>query len=361
MSAAHATVDLDDTRALLEADRDGLLRHAAMAGAQVRSTAAAVEEGALESVAADHRPRSVIWLARRGPAQTAGAMLAAALGATAGEPLVTAAQAPPWIGPLDVVIVAGDDPADRELVASAATAARRGARVVVAAPFEGPLREATAGRCAVLAPRLWTPEEFGLCRYLAAGLATLSAVDPGLQSLGENLGRLADELDAEALRNSPDRELFTNPAKALAERISGRRVVLAGDNPATVLLAQHGAAVLLRVGGQTVCAAGLADALVALSRGAARQFADSADALFHDEEFDGPLPVRSRILALSLADERLMLGARVEGFDEVDIVGAEDVGEAGSAPAGDGRVEQQLATLAVRIEMAAVYLGLAGG
>jgi hypothetical protein len=69
MSAAHATVDLDDTRALLEADRDGLLRHAAMAGAQVRSTAAAVEEGALESVAADHRPRSVIWLARRGPAR----------------------------------------------------------------------------------------------------------------------------------------------------------------------------------------------------------------------------------------------------------------------------------------------------
>ena len=361
MSSTHATVDLDDTRALLEADRDGLLRYAAMAGAQVRATAAAVEEGALESVASDQRPRTVIWLARRGPAETAGAMLTAALGATAGEPLVTVAQAPPWIGPLDVLIVAGDDPGDRELASAAATAVRRGARVVVAAPFEGPLREAAAGRCAVLAPRLWTPDEFGLCRYLAAGLATLSAVDPGLQALGANLGGLADELDAEALRNSPDRELFTNPAKALAERISGRRAVLAGDNPATVQLARHGAAVLLRVGGQTAAAVGLADALVALSRGAAHRFADPADALFHDEEFDGALPVRSRVLALALADERLMLSARVEGFDDVDIVGTEDVGEAGSVPAGNGRVEQQLATLAVRIEMTAVYLGLTGG
>ena len=31
MSAAHATVDLDDTDGLVEADRDGLLRAAAMA------------------------------------------------------------------------------------------------------------------------------------------------------------------------------------------------------------------------------------------------------------------------------------------------------------------------------------------
>ncbi len=383
MSSAHATVDLDDTSALLAADRDGLLRSAAMAGAGVRATAAAVEEGALESLAADQRPRTVIWLARRGPAETAGAMLAAALGATAGEPLVTAAQVPPWIGPLDVLIVAGDDPADPVLVSAAATAARRGARVVVVAPYEGPLRDATAGRAAVLAPRLWTPDEFGLCRYLAACLATLSVVDPGLQALGEGLGGLADQLDAEALRNSPDREVFTNPAKALADRITGRRAVLAGDNPATLALARHGATVLLRVGGQTVAAVGVADALVALrragakrlgesagragakrlgesaGRGAAHRFADPVDALFHDEDIDGPLPARSRVLALTLADERPMLGARIEGIDDVDLVGAEDVGEAGAVRAGG--VEQQLAMLAVRIEMAAVYLGLAGG
>ena len=359
MSAAHATVDLDDTRALLEADREGLLRYAAMAGAGVRATAAAVDEGALESLAADQRPRTVIWLARRGPAETAGSMLVAALGATAGQPLVTAAQVPPWIGPLDVLVVAGDDPADPVLVSAAATGVRRGARVVIAAPFEGPLRDATAARAAVLAPRLWTPDEFGLCRYLGAGLATLSMVDPGLSALRDGLSELADELDAEALRNSPDREVFTNPAKALAERMSGRRTVLAGDNPATLALARHGAEVLLRAGGQVVVPAGLADAMVAVRRDAARQFADPVDALFHDDEIDGPLPARPRVLALALADERLMLAARLEGFDDVDLVGAEDVGEAGAVRAGS--TEQQLAMLAVRFEMAAVYLSLAGG
>ena len=112
MSAAHATVDLDDAAGLLEADREGLLRFAAMAGAQVRATAAAIEEGALESVASDQRPRTVIWLAGRGPAESAGAMLVATLGAVAAQPIVVAAQVPPCIGPLDVLIVAGDDPGE---------------------------------------------------------------------------------------------------------------------------------------------------------------------------------------------------------------------------------------------------------
>ena len=358
MSAAHATVDLDDTAGLLEADRDGLLRFAAMAGAQVRATAAAVEEGALESVVSDQRPRTVIWLAGRGPAESAGAMLVAALGATAAQPIVVAAQVPPWIGPLDVLIVAGDDPADPVLVSAAAMAVRRGARVVIAAPYEGPLRDATAGRAAVLAPRLWVPDEFGLCRYLAAGLAALGAVDSGLRT---DLAALADELDAEALRNSAVREVFTNPAKALAERMTGRQAVLAGDCPGTLALARHGAVVMLRVGGHTVAPAGLADALVALRRGVATRFADPVDALFHDEEIDGPLPSRPRVLALTLADERSLLGPRVAGMDDVDLVGVEDVGEAGSVPATGGRAEQQLATLAVRLEMAAVYLRLAGG
>lgn len=358
MSSPHATVDFDDTEGLLEADRDGLLRAAATAGAQVRATAAAVDEGALDSVSADQRPRTVVWVAGRGPAEAAGAMLTACLGGLAGEPIVVAAESPPWIGPLDVLVVAGDDPGDPALVTAAATAVRRGARVVVAAPYEGPLRDATAGRTAVLAPRLWVPDEFGLCRYLAAGLATLAAVDPALRT---DLSALADELDAEALRNSASREVFTNPAKSLAERITGRQTVLAGDGAATLALARHAASGLLRVGHVAVAAAGLADALVALRAGAARGFADPVDALFHDEELDGPLPSRMRVLALTLAAERAVVSARVAGVDDVQVVGAEDIGEAGSVQVPTGRAEQQLATLAVRFEMAAVYLRLAGG
>ncbi|CAN5832198.1 hypothetical protein BH09ACT7_BH09ACT7_39780 [soil metagenome] len=360
MSALRASIELDDTEGLIAADREGLLRAASSAGAQVRATASAVAEGALDPLLSDQRPRSLIWVSGRGPAATAGVMLAAALGGSAAEPIVVAAEAPPWIGPLDVLVVAGDDPGDPVLAAAAATGVRRGSRVVIAAPYEGPLRDATGGRAAILAPRLWVPDDFGLSRYLAAGLATLQAVDTA-QSV--DLMALADELDAEALRNSASREVFTNGAKALAARIAGRSVVLTGDCAATLALARHAAVVLLRIAQQAVAAAGLADALVALRSHPSDGYGgyDSAESLFHDEELDGPLPDRMRVLALTLAAERQVVAARAAGFADVDLVGVEDVPDPASAPVDSGRPEQQLALLAVRLEMAAVYLQLARG
>ena len=264
MNATQAVVDLDDVDGLLAADREGLLRAASMAGAQVRATAAALDEGDLDALKSDQPPRTVIWVAGRGNAETAGTMLSATLGGSVAAPIVVASEAPPWIGALDVLILAGDDPGDPALVSAAATGVRRGARVVVVAPYEGPLRDATAGRSVSLAPRVSVRDDFGLARYLAAGLAVLQVVDPGLRV---DLAALADELDAEAFRNSAGRELFTNPAKTLAERMSGRDVVLAGDNAATLALARHGAAVLLRIAHEAVAAVGLADALVALRGG----------------------------------------------------------------------------------------------
>jgi hypothetical protein len=334
----------------------------------VRSVAAAAEEGALDSLRIDDRPRSVIWLAGRGTAETAGAMLAATLAGVAEEPIVVAGEAPPWVGPLDLLIVAGDDPGDPALVEAAATGVRRGTRVVVVAPYEGPLRDSTAGRVAVLAPRLAVSDEFGLCRYLAAGLAVLRTVDSHVRI---DLAALADELDAEALRNSAGRELFTNPAKTLAARVSGRRVVLAGDCAATVALARHCSSALLRISHQVVAATGLADAVAALR--AAEGHGDvpsSVDALFHDEEIDGPLPERLQVLALTLGSEKTVVAARVAGLHDIHLIAAEDVpevpgGSAGSAPVpvstGAGPAEQQLAILAVRLEMAAVYLRLVRG
>jgi hypothetical protein len=359
MSVPQATIDFDDVEALLAADRGGLLRSASMAGAQVRATAAALDEGLLESVADDRPPRTVIWVAGRGNAETAGAILSAALGGSASAPIVVGAEAPPWIGALDVLIVAGDDPGDPALVSAAATAVRRGARVVVVAPYEGPLRDATAGRSAVLEPRLQVLDDFGLARYLAAGLAVMHVVDPALRM---DLAELADELDAEALRNSAARELFTNPAKTLAERMSGRTVVLAGDCAATLALARHGSATMLRIAHQAVAAVGLADVIVALRTGLGVQSgADREAALFHDDELDGPLPQRVRTLVLTLDAERAVVSARVAGHDDVDIVGAEDVPDISDSPVQSGRPEQQLAMLAVRLEMAATYLRLAQG
>jgi hypothetical protein len=360
--------DLDDTEGLLAADRDGLLRAASSAGAQVRAIAVAAQEGALDSLRIGDRTRSVIWVAGRGTAETAGTMVAATLGGAASQPFTLAGEAPPWVGPLDVLIVAGDDPGDPALVAAAATGVRRGARVVVATPYEGPLRDSTAGRVAVLAPRLPVPDEFGLCRYLAAGLAVVHAVDPRPTI---DLGWLADELDAEALRNSAARELFTNPAKTIAARMADRQVALAGEGAATLALARHGSSMLLRIAHRVTAATGLADALVAVAAAASNGSWDPDAALFHDEEIDGPLPQRLRVLVLTLGADRTVVAARLAGFDDVELVAADDVPDAsspaaggpGASPeqAGAQRAEQQLAILAVRLEMAAVYLRLVRG
>ena len=362
MNATQAVIDLDDAQGLLGADRDGLLRAASMAGAHVRAVAAALDEGALDSLRDSHdRPRTVIWVAGRGAAETAGTMLAATAGGSAPAPIVIAAEAPPWIGPLDVLIVAGDDPGDPALVGAAASGVRRGARVVIAAPYEGPLRDITAGRVAVMEPRLPIVGGIGLCRYLAVGLAVLQSIDP---RLGADLVALADELDAEALRNSANREVFTNPAKALVERMSRRRVVFVGDCAATLALARHGSGVLLRAASQVAAATGLAEALTALRAGPGPTFVDREEALFHDEEIDGPITDRLRIVVLTLDAERAVVGSRIAGFDDVDVVGAEDVPdlpEGRPARPGAQRAEQQLAILAVRLEMAAVYSRLVRG
>ncbi|MCF6385438.1 TobH protein [Mycobacterium sp. MBM] len=356
MTSRAATIDLDDVEGLLAADRDGLLRAAATAGAQVRATAAAVDEGALDLLGAATAPRTLIWIADAGPARAAGTLLAAALGAASGVPIVVAAEVPPWTGALDVVVVAGPDAGDPVLVTAAASGVRRGARVAVIAPHEGPLRDVTAGRAAVLAPRLPVPDEFGLTRYLAAGVAVLSVVDTAVRV---DIGALADALDDEALRNSAARELFTNPAKTLAERLAGRDVVLAGDSAATLALAQHSAAVLLRVARQVVSAVGLADALAAASPlGIAA--VDYESALFHDEEFDGPLPSRVRTVVLTSDERRPVVVTRTEGFADLDVVSADDVPDSGTV-IGGVRLEQQLATVAVRLEMTAVYLRLVRG
>ncbi|HEU0190264.1 MAG TPA: TobH protein [Mycobacterium sp.] len=372
MSTANSgsAIDLDDGDALLAADHDGALRAASMAGAQVRATAATVDEGALDGLrdgSRDHPARALIWVSGRGAAATAGAMLNAAFGGSAAQPMVLADQAPPWIGALDVLVVAGDDPGDPALVAAAAIGVRRGARVVVAAPYAGPLRDATAGRVAVLEPRIAVPDEFRLPRYLAVGLTVLSALDSGAAGLHPDLAALADELDAEALRNSAGREVFTNPAKALAERIHGHDVVLAGDCAATLALARHGSAMLLRIGHTAAAATGLADA-VASAHARRAAGADVAD-IFHDEQIDGPALGRLRVLALTLADERAVVAARTGGVDGVDLIAAADVpsvaglpdGSAGPGGAVGAVVEQQLAVLAVRLEMTAAYLRLLGG
>ncbi|WP_028477291.1 hypothetical protein [Nocardia sp. CNY236] len=385
MIAGTPVLDLDDAASLEAADAQGALRSAASGGAQVRATAAAVGEDALTRLA-DLRPRSVVLVSGSGRAARAAGLLVAALGDRVSLPVVPTAALPPWVGPLDVVLVAGDDAGDPRLIDAVDRALRRGAEVVVAAPHEGPLRAIAAGRAHLLEPRVPVLGHNRLLRFLAAGIAVLRAADPLRAGAAiPELTALADVLDAEALRDGPRNEVFHNPAKTLAARMQRHGIVFAGDSPAAAELAEHAAEVLLQSAGKVAAAANLAEVAAAKARiaEAAGGSAPDFDPLFHDEELDGPPPVqRVWVFVLSADRDRAAARRRVAIFGagesrvmdadlinpDVDLLHTETTD--GAAPVGAraedstseyGTELEQLAVLALRLEMAAAYLGLIGG
>ncbi len=346
MARALQPADLDDPAQLLAADYGGRLRGAASAGGLVRSVAAAVDEGVLARLQ-DATVRSIVLVAPRGPARRAAALLQALTGDLSSVPVVPAAHTPRWVGPLDVVLVATDDPGDAELAESVARAVSRGAEVVLAAPEEGLLTPAAAGRALLLPPRVPVPEGMGLLRFVAAGLAVLAAV--GVCET-PNLAVLADELDAEAEGSQAGRDLVANPAKSLALRCSGRRLLIAADSPSAGAVAAHLAAAFLAHADVVAAPVELADALVAVTAAAS-----SSDSLFHDPEIDGSLASEPlRVLLLATAAGLPQLQARSAGLPDVElIVGAIETGELQR-----DRIAELL-LLTVRCVTAAVYLGLA--
>ena len=343
-------IDLDDGGALVAADTQGLLRGAAQAGALVRVTASARAEGVLRPLQG-MTPRSVVLVAGSGPARHAADLVGEIGASGAGVPVVRARQVPRWVGPLDVVVVLADDPGDLQLAQTVARAAGRGSEVVLVTPEEGPLAAAGGGRALRLPPRVAGPEATGFLRFVAAGLAVLDEL--AVLSTDVDLAGLADVLDGEAARDHPGRELFASPAKALAARWSGREVVLAGAGPATVLLAEHTSACLLRHAGVSATAADLSDVLAAGTR-LERSGGSDGDPLFHDPEIDGPLehdPVR--VVVLATEDERVAASLRLRVLRDTELLTAVEPGT--ELPGG---TLAELVVLAARVETAAVYLGL---
>ena len=193
---------LGDARALAALDTGGVLRSAATAGAQVRSTAQAAQEADLAALSG-HRPRALVLLRRAGAATPAFVMLAALLGPMCPVPVVLSDAVPSWIGPLDVVIAHTADASDGDLAQSVGRAVARGAEVVLSAPGDGPVASAGAGRVRLVEPRIPVPPGLDLPRALAVGLTAVAALDLLPTPLSPGLDELADTLDGEAERNAP--------------------------------------------------------------------------------------------------------------------------------------------------------------
>ncbi|CAM3774931.1 tobH protein [Tsukamurella ocularis] len=363
------TTDLDDPAGLIAADVGGHLRAAALAGAQARAVAGAVDEGALAELDG-LAPRAVVVVCGAGPAAAAAGFVEALTAGRFDVPLVRSTELPPWVGALDVVVVCGFDAGDLVLARAIATASRRGAVVVVAVPMEGPVAEAAAGRTVDLAPRLRVPERFGFIGVAAALLAVLgrlAGTDRG-DVPGEGfLHTLAETLDDEAVRGAPDRDVESNPAKRLAARMTGRRIALTADTAPGLAVAEHAASQALTLGGQVVAAVGLADVelatpeLAAAPSGGALETGAAVDPLFHDPFLDGPAAQTPlRVLILTTEQRAPLVEARLRALPDVESLPVDEGAERSAEATGPRADALDLLALAVRFDLASVYRRLTG-
>ncbi|MFI6288844.1 SIS domain-containing protein [Streptomyces sp. NPDC051018] len=274
---------LDDPEALARADRRGLLRGAAEAGARVRTAARHAAEAGIAALNPEGRPRAVL-IAGSGTAATGVADLIGAL-AGAGAPVTRlhptgvapAAGAlrwalPGWAGSLDLLLVVTTDGSEPGLALLAEQAYRRGCTVVSVAPQRSPLAEAVDGTHGLVVPMATAPHELDE-ETLAAGPGSLWALFTPLLALldrvglleapPETLARVADRLDRAAERCGPAIATYSNPAKTLAAELADTLPLIWTEGPGAAPAGRRFAAVLAELAGRPALAAELPEALPA--------------------------------------------------------------------------------------------------
>lgn len=339
----------EDPQRVADADTAGLLRSAALAGAQVRAATETAAEADLSALS-DARPRALVLLARAGVAPAACRLVAALLGPSCPVPVVRGDSLPSWVGALDVVFAYSDDAGDSELAESLALAGRRGANVVLAAPSDGPVAASVAGRAWLLPPKIPVPPAHAFAHVLSSALSVVSAL--GL--LRTDVDALADELDHEASVSHPRHETTTNPAKALALRLADHTPLLWGLDEVSTAVTAHAAFALGTHAGVPCVTGSHAQAATesALLRTAA-SLGSEAD-LFADPHEDEGARLRVFLLTTGVGETAAVRErAAVSALPGADVVTP-------SESAGQDVVVRS-ALLALRFDLASVYLGLASG
>ncbi|MEU3449906.1 SIS domain-containing protein [Streptomyces thermolilacinus] len=288
---------LDAPEALAQADRRGLLRGAAEAGARVRTAARYAAEAGVTALQSEGRPRTVL-VAGTGTAATGAADLIAAL-AGASAPVIRLRPTgvapaggavrwalPGWAGSVDLLLIPTNDGSEPGLATLAEQAYRRGVTVVAVAPRSSPITEAVGTTHGLVVPMATAPHEL-YDEPQAAGPGALWALFTPLLALLDRVGlftapadtleKVADRLDRTAERCGPGVATYNNPAKTLAAELSDALPLIWTEGAAAAPVGRRFAAVLAELAGRPALAAELPEALAAHAGLLAGDFAGGAD------------------------------------------------------------------------------------
>ena len=313
---------LDAPEALALADRRGLLRGAAEAGARVRTAARHAAEAGIADLRPEGRPRAVLvagpGTASAGVADLVGALAGASAPVIRLQPTGVAPVAgalrwalPGWAGSVDLLLLPTTDGSEPGLALLAEQAYRRGITVVAVAPRSSPLTEAVNGSHGMFVPMATAPYESPdeYTEVLAVGPGALWALFTPLLALLDQVGlleappevleKVADRLDRTAERCGPAIATYSNPAKTLAAELADSLPLIWTEGDAAAPAGRRFAAVLAELAGLPALAAELPEALPAHGVLLAGDYAAGADPDdFFRDRVEEPQALRARVVLI---------------------------------------------------------------
>ncbi|MEU6463199.1 SIS domain-containing protein [Streptomyces sp. NPDC046976] len=368
---------LDSPEGLAEADRRGLLRGAAEAGARVRTAARHAAEAGVGNLKPDGRPRAVL-IAGPGAAATHTADLLGTL-AGPGSPVVRLAptgvapaagalrwELPGWAGSVDLLLITTPDGTEPSLALLADQAYRRGVTVVAVAPAGTPLAEAAGVSHALFVPMATAPYDHeeplaasspGVFWALLTPLLALLDRIGLLTAPPEALEKVADRLDRIAERCGPAIVAYSNPAKTVAAELADALPVVWTEGASAGPAGRRFAAALAELAGRPAVVAELPEALAAHGALLAGPLAASADPddFFRDRVEEAPA-LHARVVLLRDRPSGGLSAAPTAR----DLALSHDTPISELEPEEGGELET-LAELIAVTDFAAVYLALASG
>ncbi|MCX4827406.1 mannose-6-phosphate isomerase [Streptomyces sp. NBC_01016] len=366
---------LDDPDALARADRRGLLRGAAEAGARVRTAARHAAEAGIADLKPDGRPRAVLiagpGTAAAGVADLIGRLAGAASPVVRLRPTGVAPAAgalrwelPGWAGSVDLLLIATPDGTEPSLSLLVEQAYRRGVTAVAVCPSGAPLTEAVAGAHGLFVPMATAPYEQDEPAAASAPGALWALLTPLLALLDrtgllpaapDTLEKVADRLDQVAERCGPAIATYSNPAKTLAAELAEALPLIWTEGAAAGPAGRRFAAAIAELAGYPALAADLPEAMVAHGALLTGDLAAGAD----PEDF-----FRDRVEEVQMLRARVVLlrdrpaGGLTAAPAARELALSHDIAISELEPE-EGSDLETLAELIAVTDFAAVYLGLA--